>query len=142
MTSHSRRGEARPNRFHDSGAQLASLLTSLAGRSARQSKGKRMRFVSFRSATSVLATTALLLIATAPSHAQSRAETLRYVTGASVNTLDPNIPGATRESFGLSMSTYDRLVSFGRKQLMANGCSISTPSTVSLPNPTTSVPTN
>lgn len=76
-----------------------------------------MRFVSFRSATSVLATTALLLIATAPSHAQSRAETLRYVTGASVNTLDPNIPGATRESFGLSMSTYDRLVSFGRKQL-------------------------
>jgi peptide/nickel transport system substrate-binding protein len=76
-----------------------------------------MRFVSFRSATSVLAITALLLIATAPSHAQSRAETLRYVTGASVNTLDPNIPGATRESFGLSMSTYDRLVSFGRKQL-------------------------
>ncbi|MDX3965297.1 MAG: ABC transporter substrate-binding protein [Bradyrhizobium sp.] len=76
-----------------------------------------MRFVSFRSATSVLAVTALLLIATAPSHAQSRAETLRYVTGASVNTLDPNIPGATRESFGLSMSTYDRLVSFGRKQL-------------------------
>ncbi|ULK96927.1 ABC transporter substrate-binding protein [Bradyrhizobium sp. I71] len=76
-----------------------------------------MRFVSFRSATSVLAITALLLIATAPSHAQSRAETLRYVTGASVNTLDPNIPGATRESFGLSMSTYDRLVSFGRKQI-------------------------
>ena len=76
-----------------------------------------MRFVSFRSATTILATTALLLIATAPSHAQSRAETLRYVTGASVNTLDPNIPGATRESFGLSMSTYDRLVSFGRKQL-------------------------
>ncbi|MDA9426559.1 MULTISPECIES: ABC transporter substrate-binding protein [Bradyrhizobium] len=76
-----------------------------------------MRFVSFRSATSVLAITALLLIAAAPSHAQSRAETLRYVTGASVNTLDPNIPGATRESFGLSMSTYDRLVSFGRKQL-------------------------
>ncbi|QDP25254.1 ABC transporter substrate-binding protein [Bradyrhizobium cosmicum] len=76
-----------------------------------------MRFVSFRSATSVLATAALLLVATAPSQAQSRAETLRYVTGASVNTLDPNIPGATRESFGLSMSTYDRLVSFGRKQL-------------------------
>lgn len=76
-----------------------------------------MRFVSFRSATSGLAITALLLIATAPSHAQSRAETLRYVTGASVNTLDPNIPGATRESFGLSMSTYDRLVSFGRKQI-------------------------
>jgi peptide/nickel transport system substrate-binding protein len=49
--------------------------------------------------------------------AQTRAETLRYVTGASVNTLDPNIPGTTRESFALSLSTYDRLVSFGRKQL-------------------------
>src|SRR5258708_13472210 len=49
--------------------------------------------------------------------AQTRAETLRYVTGASVNTLDPNIPGSTRESFALSMSTYDRLVAFGRKQL-------------------------
>src|SRR5258708_12297517 len=49
--------------------------------------------------------------------AQTRAETLRYVTGASVNTLDPNIPGSTRESFALSLSTYDRLVSFGRKHL-------------------------
>src|SRR5437588_12492473 len=46
--------------------------------------------------------------------AQTRAETLRYVTGASVNTLDPNIPGSTRESFALSLSTYDRLVSFDR----------------------------
>ncbi|MGY4374458.1 ABC-type transport system substrate-binding protein [Bradyrhizobium sp. i1.3.6] len=76
-----------------------------------------MRFVSFRPAASVLATTALLLIATAPSQAQTRAETLRYVTGSAVNTLDPNIPGSTRESFALSMSTYDRLVAFGRKQL-------------------------
>ena len=49
--------------------------------------------------------------------AQTRAETLRYVTGASVNTLDPNIPGSTREAFAVSLSTYDRLVSFGRKQL-------------------------
>jgi peptide/nickel transport system substrate-binding protein len=49
--------------------------------------------------------------------AQSRAETLRYVTGATVNTLDPNIPGSTREAFALSLSSYDRLVSFGRKQL-------------------------
>jgi peptide/nickel transport system substrate-binding protein len=64
-----------------------------------------------------IAVTALLLAATAPSQAQTRAETLRYVTGASVNTLDPNIPGATRESFAISLSTYDRLVSFGRKQL-------------------------
>src|ERR1700732_61904 len=58
-----------------------------------------------------------LLLAAEPGRAQSRAETLRYVTGASVNTLDPNIPGSTREAFAVSLSTYDRLVSFGRKQL-------------------------
>ncbi|WP_257169924.1 ABC transporter substrate-binding protein [Bradyrhizobium sp. SRS-191] len=68
---------------------------------------------------SLFAATALLAVTLAvPSaHAQSRAETLRYVTGATVNTLDPNIPGSTREAFALSMSSYDRLVSFGRKQL-------------------------
>src|SRR5712675_3421937 len=49
--------------------------------------------------------------------AQTRAETLRYVTGATVNTLEPNVPGSTREAFAVSLSTYDRLVSFGRKQL-------------------------
>src|SRR5947209_18495986 len=49
--------------------------------------------------------------------AQTRFETFRYVTGASVNTLDPIIPGSTREAFAVSLSTYDRLVSFGRKQL-------------------------
>jgi len=58
-----------------------------------------------------------LLLAVAPVKAQTRAETLRYVTGASVNTLDPNVPGSTREAFAVSLSTYDRLVSFGRKQL-------------------------
>ncbi|SHN72998.1 peptide/nickel transport system substrate-binding protein [Bradyrhizobium erythrophlei] len=52
-----------------------------------------------------------------PVSAQSRAETLRYVMGATVNTLDPNVPGSTREAFAVSLSTYDRLVSFGRKQL-------------------------
>jgi peptide/nickel transport system substrate-binding protein len=52
-----------------------------------------------------------------PAKAQTRAETLRYVTGAGINTLDPTMPGSTREAFGLSLSTYDRLVSFGRKQL-------------------------
>ncbi|MGJ4895606.1 ABC transporter substrate-binding protein [Bradyrhizobium oligotrophicum] len=68
---------------------------------------------------SLFAVTALLavMLAAPSAHAQSRAETLRYVTGATVNTLDPNIPGSTREAFALSMSTYDRLVSFGRKQL-------------------------
>src|SRR6202171_4755250 len=57
------------------------------------------------------------LLAAGPASAQTRAETLRYVTGASVNTLDPNVPGTTREAFAISLSTYDRLVSFGRKQL-------------------------
>ncbi|XUM19536.1 ABC transporter substrate-binding protein [Bradyrhizobium oligotrophicum S58] len=68
---------------------------------------------------SLFAATALLAVSLAApaAHAQSRAETLRYVTGATVNTLDPNIPGSTREAFALSMSSYDRLVSFGRKQL-------------------------
>src|ERR1700737_3952976 len=65
------------------------------------------------SAVAVLA----LLLAAGPVWAQTRAETLRYVTGASVNTLDPNVPGSTREAFAVSLSTYDRLVSFGRKQL-------------------------
>ena len=64
------------------------------------------------------AVAALVLWFTAePALAQSRTETLRYVTGASVNTLDPNVPGTTREAFAVSLSTYDRLVSFGRKQL-------------------------
>lgn len=48
--------------------------------------------------------------------AQSRAETLRYLTGATINTLDTTMPGATREAFGLSMNVYDRLFSFGRVQ--------------------------
>ena len=65
---------------------------------------------------SVVASIAFALTA-GSAQAQTRAETLRYVTGASVNTLDPNIPGSTRESFAVSLSTYDRLVSFGRKQL-------------------------
>ncbi|OCK53559.1 ABC transporter substrate-binding protein [Bradyrhizobium sp. LMTR 3] len=76
-----------------------------------------MRFTSFKPMLQATAVLALLLVATGPLRAQTRAETLRYVTGASVNTLDPNIPGATRESFAVSLSTYDRLVSFGRKQL-------------------------
>lgn len=55
-----------------------------------------------------------------PVLAQSRAETLRHVTGAAVNTLDPTMPGSTREAFGLSLSTYDRLVAFGKKKLGEN----------------------
>lgn len=76
-----------------------------------------MRFVISKPA--LMAATALLAVTMAApvARAQSRAETLRYVTGASVNTLDPNMPGTTREAFALSMATYDRLVAFGRKQL-------------------------
>jgi peptide/nickel transport system substrate-binding protein len=75
-----------------------------------------MRMSHCRSTFSAVAALVLLLAAE-PALAQSRAETLRYVTGASVNTLDPNVPGSTREAFAVSLSTYDRLVSFGRKQL-------------------------
>jgi peptide/nickel transport system substrate-binding protein len=75
-----------------------------------------MRVRIFSLALVGLAVLALSLRA-GPVWAQSRAETLRYVTGAAVNTLDPNVPGSTREAFAVSLSTYDRLVSFGRKQL-------------------------
>jgi peptide/nickel transport system substrate-binding protein len=57
------------------------------------------------------------LVAALPAVAQTRAETLRQITGATINTLDPTLPGSTREAFGLSMSTYDRLVTFGRKKV-------------------------
>ena len=53
-------------------------------------------------------------------NAQTRAETLRYVTGATINTLDLTTPGSTRESFGLCMNVYDRLFSYGRKKLGDN----------------------
>src|SRR5258707_7435736 len=75
-----------------------------------------MRVMCCRPMFSAVAVLAFLLAA-GPVLAQTRAETLRYVTGASVNTLDPNVPGTTREAFAVSLSTYDRLVSFGRKQL-------------------------
>ncbi len=69
----------------------------------------------------VLQTTALALAAWPDSaSAQTRAETLRYVTGNTINTLDTTMPGATREAFGLSMNVYDRLFSFGRKAIGPN----------------------
>ena len=76
-----------------------------------------MSFVISRHAFAAAVALCAVTLAAPAAKAQSRAETLRYVTGATVNTLDPNIPGTTREAFALSMSTYDRLVSFGRKQL-------------------------
>ena len=80
-------------------------------------KGQTMRRVGTCSFALVGVVSLALSSFPAPVQAQSRAETLRYVTGASVNTLDPNVPGSTREAFAVSLSTYDRLVSFGRKQL-------------------------
>ncbi len=66
-------------------------------------------------------------IAAVPAKAQTRAETLRYVTGAAVNTLDPEYSRLDPRSLRRQpLDTYDRLVSFGRKQLNGNGCSIST----------------
>ena len=76
-----------------------------------------MRFIIFRRFSEAAAPLLALVLLASAAHAQSRAETLRYITGASINTLEPNVPGSTREAFALSLSTYDRLVSFGRKQL-------------------------
>src|ERR1700730_8801468 len=75
-----------------------------------------MSVVGSKRLLSVIASIAFSLAA-GSLQAQTRSETWRYVTGASVNTLDPNIPGSTREAFAVSLSTYDRLVSFARKQL-------------------------
>ncbi|MBN8939873.1 MAG: ABC transporter substrate-binding protein [Rhizobiales bacterium] len=49
--------------------------------------------------------------------AQTRSETLRHVMAGTVNTLDATAPGGTREVFGVAMNIYDRLASFGRKQV-------------------------
>ena len=76
-----------------------------------------MRYVVSRGFISGAAALLAVVLLASTAHAQNRAEILRYVTGATVNTLDPNVPGSTRESFALSMSSYDRLLSFGRKQL-------------------------
>ena len=52
--------------------------------------------------------------------AQTRQETLRIVSGGAINTLDSTLLNATRDSLGLSVNTYDRLVSFTRKQVNGN----------------------
>ena len=44
-----------------------------------------------------VAGTALMAGGGGQAFAQSRAETLRYVTGATINTLDTTMPGATRD---------------------------------------------
>ncbi|MBL6612890.1 MAG: ABC transporter substrate-binding protein [Reyranella sp.] len=52
--------------------------------------------------------------------AQTRQETLRIVSGGAINTLDSTLLNATRDSLGLSVNTYDRLVSFTTKQVNGN----------------------
>ncbi len=51
---------------------------------------------------------------------QLRAETVRPLTDNNVSTLDITLLGASRESFGLSMSTYGGLLAFGRKPSNGN----------------------
>jgi peptide/nickel transport system substrate-binding protein len=66
-------------------------------------------------AAAVLAFLCIAGLGTA-SHAQTREETLRAVSGSSINSLDPTLLNATRESIAFSMVTYDRLVTFQRKR--------------------------
>ncbi|MEJ0020057.1 MAG: ABC transporter substrate-binding protein [Acetobacteraceae bacterium] len=73
-----------------------------------------------RSVLRAAAGTALFAGVAPAAFSQTRAETLRYVTGNNVNTLDPTMFGSTRESFGVSMNVYDRLFTFGRKQVGGN----------------------
>ncbi len=63
----------------------------------------------------LLAMAATAVALSAPAQAQTRAETLRQVTGNTINGLDPTMPGATREAFGLSKNVYDRLVTWERR---------------------------
>jgi peptide/nickel transport system substrate-binding protein len=63
---------------------------------------------------------ALALTPVHPSQAQTREETLRAVSGTTINSLDPTLPSATRESIALGMVTYDMLVAFGTKTVNGN----------------------
>jgi peptide/nickel transport system substrate-binding protein len=75
-----------------------------------------VRFSSITAAATAISAALLsLCVGVYEAAAQTRAETLRQVTGNTINTLDPTMPGSTREAFGLSMNIYDRLVSFERK---------------------------
>ncbi len=67
--------------------------------------------------------TAALAASPGSARAQSRAETLRYVTPGVVNTLDPVTLGGTPEATALSTCTYDRLLRFAKKPA-GNGTSV------------------
>jgi peptide/nickel transport system substrate-binding protein len=58
---------------------------------------------------------AMLSLSFTAAHSQTREETLRAVSGTAINTLDPTLINATRESIAFGMNTYDRLVTFEKK---------------------------
>jgi peptide/nickel transport system substrate-binding protein len=70
-----------------------------------------------KAALATAAGAALVPASVRSADAQTRAETLRHVMAGTVNSLDATVPGSTREAFGVGMSIYDRLGSFGRKQV-------------------------
>jgi peptide/nickel transport system substrate-binding protein len=68
----------------------------------------------------VLGALVLAVVVAVPAGAQTREETLRAVSGTSINSLDPTLPSATRESIALGLVTYDRLVAFEKKVVNGN----------------------
>ena len=65
----------------------------------------------------ILRSAAVLPLASLPlgAEAQTREETLRVVSGSTINTLDPTLLGATPQSIAFGLNVYDRLVTFARK---------------------------
>ena len=71
----------------------------------------------FRSNLAAAAVFVSLLAPLSPAAvAQTRQETLRAVSGGTINSLDPTLLGATRESIAFGLNTYDRLVSFATRR--------------------------
>jgi peptide/nickel transport system substrate-binding protein len=64
----------------------------------------------------VLCGAAVLALLSVPvaGRAQTREETLRVVSGSTINTLDPTLLGATPQSIAFGLNVYDRLVTFAR----------------------------
>ncbi len=71
-------------------------------------------------ALAAAAVAATVLGAAGPARAQSRAETCATSPARRSTPSTRPWPGTTREAFAISLSNYDRLVTFGRKQLDGN----------------------
>src|ERR1700757_4756339 len=82
-------------------------------------RGRGMRTLRDLGLTAALAVSSLA-VSLSSAEAQTRQETLRIVSGGAINTLDSTLLNATRDSLGLSVNTYDRLVSFATKQVNGN----------------------